>query len=133
LEELLKNIFSPILKQEVMIQGTGFIAVAAREADEKARKEEKIAAEKAKLAALQLKTRTLMMRSWKKGASIDFIADIVELKKEEVEQLFAAFERGKTYFEEKERISVKKMMEISGLTEEEVAVLIKILKEKKTK
>jgi uncharacterized circularly permuted ATP-grasp superfamily protein len=46
LEALLKNIFSPVLKQEVMIQGSGFIAVAAREAEGRTRKEEKIAAEK---------------------------------------------------------------------------------------
>jgi hypothetical protein len=41
LEELLANIFSPVLKQEIMISGTGFLAVAAREADAKARKEER--------------------------------------------------------------------------------------------
>jgi hypothetical protein len=131
LEELLKNIFSPILKKEVMIQGTGFIAVAAREAareaEERTRKEEKIA----QLAALQLKTRTIMMHSWKAGLPIQVIETITELKKEEVETLIAAFERGKTYFDAKERVSVKKMMEVSGLLEEEVTVLMKILKEKK--
>ena len=39
LEELLANIFSPVLKQEIMISGTGFLAVAAREAAAKTRKE----------------------------------------------------------------------------------------------
>jgi DNA-directed RNA polymerase specialized sigma24 family protein len=39
LEELLANIFSPVLKQEIMISGTGFLAVAAREAAAKERKE----------------------------------------------------------------------------------------------
>jgi hypothetical protein len=135
LENLLKNIFSPVLKQEVMIKGTGFIAVAAREAAEKTekrvREEEQKAAEKAQLAALQLKVRTLMMRSWKAGLPIQVIETITELKKEEVETLIAAFERGKAYFDAKERVSVKKMMEVSGLAEEEVAILMKILKENK--
>jgi hypothetical protein len=108
-----------------MMQGTGFIAVAAREAYEKARKEAektakqtKVAAEKAILAALQLHTRTLMMRIWKIGVSIDIITDVIELPKEEVETFIAAFERGKTYFDANERISIKKMMEITGLVEE---------------
>jgi hypothetical protein len=39
LEELLANIFSPVLKQEIMISGKGFLAVAAREAAAKAKKE----------------------------------------------------------------------------------------------
>jgi hypothetical protein len=137
LEELLKTIFSPILQKEVQMYGTGFIAATARETEERVRKEERIEAEKAKLvaekakvAAVQLKTRTLMMRSWKKRATVEFIADITEMPKEEVEKLIAAFEKGKTYFESKERVSVKKMMDVSGLAEDEVSVLLKILKEK---
>jgi Putative transposase, YhgA-like/High-temperature-induced dauer-formation protein len=47
-EELLANIFSPVLKQEIMTSGTGFLAVAAREAAASARKE---AQEEAKKAA----------------------------------------------------------------------------------
>jgi hypothetical protein len=112
--------------------GTGFIAAAAREADEKARKEERLAAEKAKVAAVQLEKRTLMMRSWKARLPIAVIEMITEVKREEVEKLIVAFEKGKAYFESKERISTSKMMEISGLAEDEVAVLIKILKEKIT-
>jgi hypothetical protein len=130
LEALLKSIFSPILQKEVQMYGTGFIAVAARETEERVRKEERQAAEKAKLAALQLKTRTLMIRSWKAGLPIAVIEMITEVKREEVEKLIAAFEKGKTYFESKERISTSKMMEVSGLAEDEVTVLIKILKEK---
>jgi hypothetical protein len=44
--------------------------------------------------------------------------------------VIAAFEKGKTYFESKERVSAKKRLEITGLGEDEVAVLLKILKEK---
>jgi hypothetical protein len=137
LENLLKNIFSPILQKEVQMYGTGFIAVAYKEGEMKARKEEqqaaekaKLAAEKAKLAAVQLEKRTLMMRSWKAGLPIPVIQIITEVKREEVEKLIAAFEKGKTYFGSKERVSTSKMMEISGLSEDEVAVLIKVLKEK---
>jgi Putative transposase, YhgA-like len=54
LEELISNIFSPVLKQEIMMSGTGFLAVAAREAAASARTEERQkaerAAKKAKLA-----------------------------------------------------------------------------------
>jgi Putative transposase, YhgA-like len=57
LEELLANIFSPVLKQEIMISGTGFLAVAAREAAAKTRKEVQKEAQKEidslKLAVVQ--------------------------------------------------------------------------------
>jgi Putative transposase, YhgA-like len=51
LEELLANIFSPVLKQEIMISGTGFLAVAAREAAAKATKEAKKEIDSLKFAA----------------------------------------------------------------------------------
>ena len=80
--------------------GTGFMAVAARETEERVRKEErqasekaKLAAEKAKLAAVQLEKRTLMMRSWKAGLPIAIIEMITEVKREDVEKLIAAFEK----------------------------------------
>ena len=47
LEELINNIFSPVLKQEIMISGKGFLAVAAREAAATVREEEQKKAEKA--------------------------------------------------------------------------------------
>jgi Putative transposase, YhgA-like len=53
LEELLANIFSPVLKQEIMISGTGFLAVAAREAAAKTRKEAQKEIDSLKLAAVQ--------------------------------------------------------------------------------
>jgi hypothetical protein len=51
LEELLANIFSPVLKQEIMISGTGFLAVAAREAAASAKAEAQKEAEIVKIAA----------------------------------------------------------------------------------
>ena len=81
LEQLLANIFSPVLKQEIMISGTGFLAVAAREAAASAKAEAqkeaqreaqkkaeivKVAAEKAakkaKLALEKAHLRTLKAR-----------------------------------------------------------------------
>jgi Putative transposase, YhgA-like len=137
LELLLQRILSPILKQEVKMYGTGFIAEAYREGLESARKEQrenaekaKLAAEKARLAAIQLEKRALMMRSWKAALSIQVIEMITQVKQEDIEKLIAAFDKAKTYFESKTRVSIKKMMEISGLAEDEVVVLMKILKEK---
>jgi hypothetical protein len=129
LEGMLKNIFSPILKKEVQMYGTGFIAAAARETEDRVRKEERIAAEKAKIAALQLQKRTLMMHFWKKGIAPDLIVHACELPVEEGRKLILAFEKGKAYFEGKERISIPKMIEASGLVEDEVMALIRILKE----
>jgi hypothetical protein len=137
LETLLKNIFSPILQKEVQMYGTGFIAAAYKEGEIKARQEEqkaaekaKLAAEKAKVAAVQLKTRTLMMRSWKAKLPIEVIEMITEVTRVDVEKLIAAFDKGKIYFESKERVSAKKLLEITGLADDEVAILLKILKEK---
>jgi hypothetical protein len=57
LEELLANIFSPVLKQEIMISGTGFLAVAAREAAAKERKEANKEIDSLKLAVMQAKKK----------------------------------------------------------------------------
>jgi hypothetical protein len=46
LESLISSILSPPLKKEVMFQGESFWAVAARETEERVRKEEREAAEK---------------------------------------------------------------------------------------
>jgi hypothetical protein len=141
LEELIINIFSPALKEEVMTQGTGFIAVAAQEAAEITRKEERekarqetlIATQLATKKAEQLKTRSLMMHLWKKGVALDFIAEVLELEQAVVEKLIKGFNNAKTYMEElgQKRISNKKLLKLTHLTEEELAVLLKILKEQK--
>jgi Putative transposase, YhgA-like len=141
LEDLITHIFSPPLKEEVMTQGTGFIAVAAQESAEKTRKEEqekaRINAEKvrkeARLIAIQLEKRSLMMRLWKKGVAADFIADVTEVELAAVEKLIKGFNDAKTYIEEQgqKRISNKKLLKWTHLTEEELAVLLKILKEQK--
>jgi hypothetical protein len=135
LESLLRNILSPILKKEVMLTGNGFIAVAAREAAEKAAEKATLETEirvrkefeKERLAALQLKARTLIMRSWKKEISVEAISDIYEVSIHEVETLIKGFEAAKTYIAAKKRATVKQIVKLTKLSDEEAAVLLKLL------
>jgi recombination-promoting nuclease RpnE len=152
LEELISNIFSPVLKEEIMISGTGFLAVAAREAaatataaaNAAAEKKAAQAAKKAQLAidaikqeaertkqeaekTLQLKTRLTVMRSWNKGISTDYIVDIVDLSHEEVSKLIAVFESIKTDCYSKTNVDINELVESSGLTELEVKTLLMLL------
>jgi hypothetical protein len=135
LEDLITHIFSPILKEEVMIQGTGFIAVAAqeaaKEAAEKTRKEEQEKARREAEKADQLKTRSLIMRLWKKGVAADFIAEVTELELNAVTKLIQGFHDAKIYLEGTKRVSNKKLLQLTHLTEEELVVLLKVLKEQK--
>jgi NADH:ubiquinone oxidoreductase subunit E len=150
---LISNIFSPVLKQEIMISGTGFLAVAAREAAanatavaekkaeraakrnkaalEAAKKETELAkqeAEKTKQEALQLKTRLTVMKSWNKGSSVDFIADIVDLAHDEVSKLITVFENLKTHSYSKTDIDINELVKLSGLTEFEIKTFLMLLK-----
>jgi hypothetical protein len=135
LESLLRNILSPILKKEVMLTGNGFIAVAAREAAEKAAEKATLETEirvrkefeKERLAALQLKARTLIMLSWKKEISVEAISDIYEVSIHEVETLIKGFEAAKTYIAAKKRATVKQIVKLTKLSDEEAAVLLKLL------
>jgi hypothetical protein len=149
LEELLANIFSPVLKQEIMISGTGFLAVAAREAAAKARKEErkeaqkeidslKIIAKKAKeeakeeakeaaKEAIQFKTRLTVMHGWHRDAPLDLISDMADASPNEVRQLIVAFEKVKKYCQTHREHDVKKMSQLSGLNEGELKTLLTLL------
>jgi Sec-independent protein translocase protein TatA len=156
LEELLANIFSPVLKQEIMISGTGFLAVAAREAAAKATKEAKKEAQqeidslkleaakaakkakenlvkareeaqKTKEEALQLKTRLTVMHGWHRSAPLDLIADMADASLNEVRQLIAAFEKVKNYCQNHTEHDVKQLSQLSGLDEGEVKRLLILL------
>ena len=155
-EELLANIFSPVLKQEIMTSGTGFLAVAAREAAASARKEaqeeakkaaEKAAkkakleiervrdeaqktkeeAQKTKEEALTLKTRLTVMHSWHRGLSVDLISDIAQLAHNETRQLIATFEKVKTYCGVKTDVDVSELVKLSSLSEFEVKYVLTLL------
>ena len=156
LEELLAHIFSPVLKQEIMISGTGFLAVAAREAATNARKEErkeaqkeidslKLAAAKAakkakegllkareeaqktKEEALQVKTRLTVLYGWHRGAPLDLITDMADASPSEVRQLIAAFDTVKNYCQTHPERDVKALSQLSGLTEVEINTLLTLL------
>ncbi len=134
LEDMLKNIFSPIIQKEVMITGTGFIAAAAREADTKARNEERLIAQRAINAAVKaaekaqlLKARLVTIRCWHKNIAPDAIADIAELPLKDVDTLIAAFEKVKTYQQTHKRVNIKTLMQLSGLEEAELNTLLVLL------
>lgn len=137
LEELLNNIFSPILKQEIMISGTGFLAVAAREA---AAAEAKAmiataAAEKAKLEAKEAKresrqVRTLIvMRGWHNGVSTDILINMVDLPSQKIKELVAAFEKVKTYYLSKKQTDMKELKKLSGLPDADIKALWALLQQ----
>jgi hypothetical protein len=137
LQELLNNIFSPVLKQEIMISGTGFLAVAAREAaanaraeaKKEAKKEADKAAKKAKLEIESLKKealhrkRLMALLGWHREAPLDLIIKMSDLSHDEVQQLITAFEKAKTYCLSNTNRDINELTKLSGLTESEVKVL----------
>jgi Putative transposase, YhgA-like len=139
LENMLKNIFSPIIQKEVMMTGTGMLATAAREAEIRTRKEEKLLAQTALQAAVQaaaqaaaqvqtLKARIVAMRCWDKKLAPDAIADIAELPQKEVDTLIVAFEKVSAYLDTQKRVNINELMRLSGLQEVEVKALVDVLK-----
>jgi Putative transposase, YhgA-like len=145
LQELINNIFSPVLKQEIMITGTGFLAVAARqskaegraegraEVREEARKEIEKAkketlkakqdAEKTKQEAKQ-NLRLSVLHSWQKGLELDFIASIIAMPHDEVIHLIDTFEKIKIAVYSKNNVNIHELIKISGLSELEVKTLL---------
>ena len=128
LEDMLKNIFSPIIKKEVMLTGTGMLATAAREAEIRTRKEERLIAAQATAQATALKAHIVAMRCWHKKLAPDAIADIAELPQKEVDALIMAFEKVSIYLDTKKSVSFKELMRLSGLPEVEVKALVEVLK-----
>jgi hypothetical protein len=121
------------LKLKSMEISEGFIAVAARETEERVRKEERNATEKKLQAERQLTKRSLMMRLWHKKVATEVIADATELPLADVEKLVKGFEAAQTYLlSADKKVSNKKVIELTGLTADEAAVLIKVLKPSQT-
>ena len=127
LEELLNNIFSPVLKQEIMISGTGFLAVAAREAAAKATSEAQFEIEKARNETIQMKTLNVMY-GWHGGISMEKMTKTVDLKPTKINQLITAFEKVKTYCLTKPEIDMKELIQLSGLSEVDLKALLVLLK-----
>jgi hypothetical protein len=156
LQELINNIFSPVLKQEIMITGTGFLAVAAREAAKKAKAEGKAEGkaeakaeakeeiEKAKKEVIkakqeakkakqeaektkQLHNRLIVLKSWHKGFDENVITDLVEMSHDEVRHLIRIFENIKMAVYAKTDVDIQELVKISGLSELEVKTLLTLL------
>jgi hypothetical protein len=139
LQELLNNIFSPVLKQEIMINGNGFLAVAAREAAAKerivvraeAQKEidkYKLEIETARRETLQVKTITIM-HGWHSGVASNIIAAMVSLKPNKVAQFIATFEKVKTHCATKPDSKMAELRQLSGLNDAELKVLLTLLQQ----
>ena len=114
-EELLNNIFSPILKQEVMeIEGT-VMEIAYRRGLEEANQ-------------VQLrKTRLTAMRGWYKGISLNILIDVVDLPANEVKRLVNSCQKVKAYYAETGDTNIVALKKLSGLEEAELTALLKLL------
>ena len=139
IQELIDNIFSPVLKQEVMGAQKGFIAVAYRtakaelEAKFEAKLEAKVKkeAEKAEKAekALEFQRRSTVMRSWHKGLALDAIIYISNLPPDETTRLIAIFDEIKAYFQSKTDIDMAELKKLSDLNDAELKALVELLKQ----
>ena len=121
IQQMIDNIFSPILKQEVMVAKKGYIAVAYNQA--KAQAEAK-AEEKA-----QAKERLSVMRSWDRGIALDAIIYISDLPHNETTRLVAIFDKIKAYFQSKPTVGMAELEKLSDLNTTELKALVELLKQ----
>jgi Putative transposase, YhgA-like len=142
LEELLNNIFSPILKQEIMITGAGFLAVSAREAAierearlvaEKAAQVSAVNAQKARATSEKLRREALqsIMRGWYLGVPLDLLMNVFDLSPQKITEFISTFEKVKTYCSSKTTIDMKELRKLSGLKDAELKPLLALLQQKK--
>ena len=132
IQELIDNIFSPVLKQKIMGAQKGFIAVAYRngKAEAEAKMEGKIKREAVKAEkALQFQRRSTVMRSWHKGLSLDAIMYISNLPPDETTRLIAIFDAIKAYFQSKTDVDMAELKKLSDLNAEELKALVALLKQ----
>lgn len=131
IQELLQNIFSPVLKQEIMEFEEGFIEVATRQYKAKAEEAEAAlaAATAAATAALRLEKRLTVIRSWHGGVSVDLISNISTLSKKEVVELIAIFEKVEAYCATTGSLDMTALKKLSGLEEAELTTLLELLKQ----
>ena len=127
LEDMLKNIFSPIIQKEVMYSGTGFIAAAAREVEIKVRKEEQLIAQRAVEKERLFIWRNVVIHSWYDNMLPNAIYRIVQLPHKDVDTLMSALDKVKTYQQTHKRINIKTLMQLSGLYEEELKTVLNFL------
>jgi hypothetical protein len=141
---LLHNIFH-LLKKEIMITGTGFLAVAAREiAAENALAQQarieaqkwRADAQKTRASTERLKRKILkgqtksIMHGWNRGASCELLIYILDLSPNQVIELVSVFEKVKTYCNSNTEVDMKELKKISGLTHTELKPLLALLQQK---
>jgi hypothetical protein len=130
---LLNNIFSPVLKEETRMSGTGFLAVAAREAAANATAAANAATrneiEKANNEILHAKTLSVMY-GWHTGMPLNLITKTVDLPPKKIKELMVAFDKIKVYCLSKKQIDIAELQKLSGLTEACLKALLTILKRK---
>jgi hypothetical protein len=139
LQDLLNNIFSPVLKHEIMISGNGFLAIAAREAATKtaiavrAEAQKEIDKVKSELEVsrrenLQVKTFAVM-HGWHSGVDFNVIAAMVGLKPNKVAQLITTFEKVKAYCAANTDTNRAELKKMSGLSDVELTKLLLLLEQ----
>ena len=152
LQELLHNIFSPTITEEMVYSGNGFIAVAYREAAaqererlekkaEKLAQKTKIALEKAKIIARAearaeaekahlLDMRLTAIRIWNSNISIEAIADFTNVSESNLRPFIAELDAAKKAVEANPEIDFEELKSISKLDDAELTALLALLKRK---
>jgi Putative transposase, YhgA-like len=141
LQELLHNIFSPTITEEMVYTGNGFIAVAYREAAAQERERLEKKAEKLtekltkKLAEKAKKERALdrrltAMRIWNSNISIENIADFTTMSESDLRPFIAKLETAKKAVEANPDMDFKQLKTLSKLDEAELTALLALLKRK---
>ena len=125
IQELIDNIFSPVLKQEVMVAQKGFIANAYRNGKAEGEAKAEAKAEK----ALELQRRLTVMRSWHKGLALDAIMYISDLPPNETVRLIDIFDKIKAYLHSETDVDKTELKKLSDLNDAELKALVALLKQ----
>ena len=132
IQELIDNIFSPVLKQEVMVAQKGFIANAYRngKAEGEAKMEVKIKREAEKAEkALQFQRRLTVMHGWNSGVPLNIIINMSNLPPDETVRLIAIFDKIKAYLHSETDVDKTELKKLSDLNDAELKALVALLKQ----
>ena len=121
IQELIDNIFSPVLKQEVMVAKKGYTAEAYRNGEAKAEAK----AEK----ALQFQRRSTVMLGWNSGVPLNVIINMSNLSPNETVRLIAIFDKIKAYLQSETDVDMVGLKKLSDLSNAELKALVALLKQ----
>jgi hypothetical protein len=137
LQDLLNDIFSPTITNEMVYSGNGFIAVAYREAYAEATEKRQKAADKRAEKAMKAQAlahardkRLTAMRIWNSNISIENIADFTNISESDLRPFIAKLDAAKKAVEANPDIDFKKLKALSKLDEAELTALLALLKRK---